>query len=79
MKCITCKGTGMIGAGTKMNETLPDFMKPITTRVCHVCNGNGEEFKPYIPKAYNDCTCDCHRQPGISHIASCCGPGMSHD
>lgn len=25
--------------------------------------------------AYGDCTCDCHRSPGVSHIVACCYPG----
>lgn len=27
-----------------------------------------------LPKAYNGCTCECHRFPGILHVAACCTP-----
>lgn len=29
---------------------------------------------PERPPAYNGCTCDCHRYPGVWHIAACCYP-----
>jgi len=27
-----------------------------------------------LPPKFGDCTCDCHRFPGVSHIMACCGP-----
>lgn len=27
-----------------------------------------------LPKAYNGCTCLCHREPGVMHFAACCSP-----
>jgi hypothetical protein len=26
-----------------------------------------------LPKAYDGCTCSCHRVPGIKHVMACCG------
>lgn len=26
-----------------------------------------------LPKAYNECKCLCHKQPGVSHVVACCG------
>lgn len=26
-----------------------------------------------LPKAYDGCTCICHRQAGVKHFFACCG------
>lgn len=30
------------------------------------------------PPAYGDCSCSCHRIPGVYHCMSCCWPEMDH-
>lgn len=31
--------------------------------------------KDTLPKAYNNCACDCHRKKGVVHVMPCCYPG----
>lgn len=31
------------------------------------------------PPAYHGCMCECHRVPGIVHVAACCAPGPNDD
>lgn len=30
--------------------------------------------RPSPSPSYNDCTCSCHRSPGMMHIVACCAP-----
>ena len=43
-----------------------------------------EDFHPspnfrQLPPAYDGCMCDCHRIPGVTHIAPCCSPPEAGD
>lgn len=31
------------------------------------------------PRAYDGCTCMCHRTPGAKHVMPCCGPGTPRE
>jgi len=33
-----------------------------------------ELVRSSLPKAYNGCTCHCHRQQGVMHFTACCSP-----
>lgn len=33
-----------------------------------------EDAEEFLPKAHNGCTCHCHVEPWVMHVAPCCYP-----
>jgi hypothetical protein len=44
-----------------------------------IFNGDFHGSMNTVAPAYGNCTCDCHRTPGVHHITACCWPGKDEE
>lgn len=62
---------------------IPDSELPLSTagigsehtrRNTMSLTGPSLEESMFLPTAYGDCQCECHRNPGVMHVSPCCYP-----